>query len=453
VYKYIPAAVTTAFNDIANNIGLRYFSLVILPNVPKVGAINLSIGTNGPWNIVPGIIELKNLLLEIEFVDPSEDPVNIISLSASANVLPALFKGGDFSFLAGFQETDSGWEVDLIQGRYPGIVTLRDIVDTLGAGKDMIPGPLKDVIFSDFGISVDYVNQRYTCFGTCAFCFPLLGTEVSSTISVNIEQTDTGHSVVLHGILSIGKQNFNFHLNFSKDQGTKNTTLSATWKAQDESSYLQLEDLISAFGFGTPSIPQTVNLTLKEATLDYDFAADTMAIHIVSAHYGSATFVTKKLDNAYAYVFGMRMVLENIGLDSLPVIGADLKSVVGDVSLKDIQLLISNTDLDKNQVTIFNGLAGQDATFIPETGDGLPAGVHAALQLAMGKSNTYRLMVAPGTKKQACQRALRPERVALTYRGSTCSDRSGRYTSAKPVRPMKAASSTSCSTHPWYFPH
>jgi hypothetical protein len=392
---YIPTGLT----DLFSNVSLQYFSLIsfVSPAGQSIGSIELAISTAQPWKIIDPIL-LEDLSLQIDLTDPlGSDSTEAVALSATAKILPIF--DGVFSFSV-TMEKQTQWQIAFINGQYIGEVKLVDIVKALGGNVSYIPAVFKDVMFSDFGISVDKATNSCVCFGNCGFGFPMLGTELSATLSVNIAYTGTDWEVVLNGLIGIGEQNFLFKLDFSKQQESKNLTLTAGWQAQND-SYLQFEDIASVFGFSIPKdrIPSQLNLALKAATLYYDFSNDVVVLNTASDNYGDAVFVATNTDNVRTYLFAIKVVTENIDLAGLPLIGPDLVNVVGNVGLDNIQLLISNATLEKGQVKKLNAtistLSEGKAPTLPETPGGIVPGAYVTLTLRLGNSNTYELLINP----------------------------------------------------------
>jgi hypothetical protein len=394
---YVPDTV----KDIFDAISFRHFSLVMLTDEKKVGSVSLSIGNSKSWEVISSIT-LDNLVLDVDIINPSsDDSIKTVSLSATSIILHDIFTKGAFSFSVNCQKTPgNSWTVESVYGTYMGSVRLYDIVKGI-QNNAVVPDGLKDITFSDFGMAVDRTNNTYICFGICGFGFPILGLQLSSTVTINIAYANKKNTVRLCGNISISEQNFAFDLGFTGKQGSKSITLEAAWETQDEASYLQFEDIASAFGFSIPKdrIPSQLNLALKSATLYYDFSNDVVVLSTESDNYGDAVFVATKTDDVRTYVFGIKVVTKNIDLAGLPLIGPDLVNVVGNVGLDNIQLLVSNATLEKGQVEKLNGMISTvsegKAPTLPETPGGIVPGAYVTLTLRLGDSNTYELLVNP----------------------------------------------------------
>lgn len=191
------------------------------------------------------------------------------------------------------------------------------------------------------------------------------------------------------------------------------TSFEAGWEAKDKEGYLQIADIAHAFGFDeVPEIPEGLDLALKEAKLYYDATKDkeSLVLAAASANYGNAVFVAKKLDGAWTYIFGIEVSPTGIDLAHLPLVGADMEKIVGPVALKNFKIVIATKDIKDENVKDFNKLiadhAGKDYPTIPEVKEGVQAGVYAAIELLLGKSNTYEIQVSTAKKKPKPEVAL-----------------------------------------------
>lgn len=400
VSVYIPEKLNGVFQGLA----LDYFSLVVLGG-KKVSYLELSVSTVKPWTIIQSAVTLEKLALRVAITDPAGDSLTSVSLTGTAQILPKLFKDGSFTFFVGIENSNSAWHIARINGRYTGTVSLNDIVNYFKKDVSGIPDALKNVTFSDFGISIDANTNKYVCFGTCGFSIAMLGAEVTTTLAITITYDGTNYGIALQGALLIGEQNFIFKLDFEKKKDASSVIIQAKWQAHDQ-SYLQFEDIASAFDLTIPSIPAGLDLALASATLYYDFTKKVAVINTVSANknYGNSIFIASKPADAWMCVFGIRIPLKNIDLANLPIVGKDLASVVGNVGIENVQLLLSSAALTKKQAGDLNDLidkltAGSDAPKIPVASGGISSGAYVAIKLKLGEATTYDLQVGTGNSK------------------------------------------------------
>lgn len=204
----------------------------------------------------------------------------------------------------------------------------------------------------------------------------------------------------------IGKAIFHIKATSSPSE----TSFEAGWEAKDKEGYLQIADIAHAFGFDTvPEIPEGLDLALKEAKLYYDATTDkqSLVLAAASANYGNAVFVAKKLDGAWTYIFGIEVSPKGIDLAHLPLVGGDIEKITGPVALKNFKIVIATKDIKDENVKDFNKLiaehAGTAYPKIPEVKEGVQAGVYAAINLDLGKNNTYELQVSTASKKKTGQ--------------------------------------------------
>lgn len=359
--SFIPNELENIFKEV----GLNYFTLVMLTKTKKVGYIGFSIGTVEPWDVLADVIKLENIVLNLNIIGPSDsNSLTTVSLAATAQILPKIFTG-DFAFTISIHKTsNSKWQVTLIRGQYIGTVKLGDIVNGILGSVTTVPSELNDVRFSDFGISVDKTNNSYVCYGNSEFGFPLLGSELYSTLSINVNYSSTAYTVVLLGVLSIGEQNFSLELDFSKQQGAQDIKLTASWKAQDN-AYLELEDIASAFDLEMPKIPKGLDIALESASLTYDFTNKTLVITAASPNLGNAVFVAfKNTTTAKSQFYFGLTVGQAINLSNLPLIDKVL-SDDEKIEVEDLQLVIASQNLNYKKADGFNQLIPDTITKLP----------------------------------------------------------------------------------------
>ena len=281
------------------------------------------------------------------------------------------------------------------------------LAKTFGAGKP--PEWVSGMTLQDLDTSLETDTKNFTFYITGTI--PLAANK-SLVIKPGFELTQVNDNGVekykkwFSCEIYIGKSIFRIDATDSPSE----TSFAAKWAAKDPSGYLQIADIAHAFGFETvPQIPENLDLALKEAILYYNFKSgeESLVLAAQSANYGEAVFVAKKLDNAWTYIFGLKVSPDGIDLAHLPLVGSDMEKVVGPVALKDFKIVIATKDIKEEDVKAFNKLildkAGIDYPTIPEVPEGVQAGVYAAIELALGTSNTYEIQISTANKKKTIE--------------------------------------------------
>ncbi len=257
-------------------------------------------------------------------------------------------------------------------------------------------GSVLSDISSKFGITLPDVFQKFTLkdvqigFKTVSKdinCYISLDFEVAEKqieldVKVLISKSGNVYNRVIEGILLVG--NSEFYVTFSEQSGV--ATFQAKWS--DSTDPLELSDIASTFGFTLPSIPQGLDLSLKSASLTYDFTDSTLVMEAESSNYGNAVFVayisttTKK----WQFYFGLS-IDKPVNLSNLPLIDKVL-SKNETLAIENLQVLVSSTPLlasnsdEQKEITQINKLIAQGYPSIPE--QGLPDTVAISAQFDFG---------------------------------------------------------------------
>jgi hypothetical protein len=221
--------------------------------------------------------------------------------------------------------------------------------------------------------------------------FPLAG--IPATMNVEIAITSEGESYrkSLSGQLMIGTAVFT--LTFSTDD--TETSFAATYA--DEKNPLTVEEIFAAAGFDVgETIPQALNLAFTSASFIYDtrtsaFALSGSATNLFTLpgedptnNFGTAIFITDKPAATRRYIFGVNVNLE-INLSNLPVIGQEFSSQQT-LAVKNLQVLISSTDLSAQDVATINSEITPTHFALPATG--VSAGISFSGDVSMGGTTT-----------------------------------------------------------------
>jgi hypothetical protein len=384
---YIPAELNTIFD----NVGLNNFSLNI-SSEPRVTYLGLSIGTLKPWTVLPGILELTDLSMEIQTIDPAEESSwTRVQIESHAKFLPKIFDNADFDFIVEL-EKETSWQVQRVSGAYYGSVTLEKIVKGILGNNVAVPPSLGNIAFSDFGVNAhrEGGDFGYTFFGSVEIGFPILDTHLTSALDLVVTKNRKGDKVVLGGGLMIGEQVFTLALKF----GTGDSKLTAEWKNQGTA--LGFGDIASAFGWHSmPEIPEGLDLALKEATFTYDFDKKIVALRAESANYGQIVFASLVAPSTRqrVYLFSLDVPL-NIKFSELPLVGESLR-MDPPVGVNELQINVASAKLTDNDVTALNSHLKRP--LIPKE---LGKGVTIAANIAMNGPHEIVLPLTSPEKEQ-----------------------------------------------------
>jgi hypothetical protein len=227
--------------------------------------------------------------------------------------------------------------------------------------------------------------------------------EFQLTVGFEMKSLEAGgYQRKLSGSLNVGKSVFEII-------GTttpSDSSILAQWKAKDAAGYLQFEDIAHAFGMdNVPSIPEGLNLALKQAKLFYNFTEGKQALLVAaeSANFGTAVFVAKKINDAWTYVIGVDIKI-NITLAQLPLVGDDLEKIAGPSGLNGFKLIVATKKIEAAMVKEFNTLikeqGGEAYPQLPDMQEGIEAGVYCALELQLGSDNKFEVQLNTADKKK-----------------------------------------------------
>jgi len=381
--NYIPAEL----EDIFAEVGLDNFSMIFdLGETKKVSFVGLAISTVKPWEIIKDVLILEGSKLHIQFIDPTGLNWTKVSIKASADFLPHVFKG-EFDFSVELDKT-SEWEIDTISGVYFGNVNLGELVEGLVGSKASVPSELQDVVFSDFGVTVINAGSAavpkytYTLFGSLEFAFPMLGTELTSQVTLTVSKSGSDYAIDLNGSIVIGEESFSFTLDISKSQSGTDAVIEASWESLD--SPLELEDIANAFGFDIPHVPPSLDLALKSASLTYDFSKKRLVLAAESVNYGKAVFAAidvatedeQQAEKKWEFFFLVE-VDKKFSLSNLPLVGKELASIEN-IEVGEFKVVIGSVPATKEIAdtvnTLINALPNGPYPNLPVPEDGKPTG-------------------------------------------------------------------------------
>jgi hypothetical protein len=338
---YIPSELSTVFSEI----GLDNFTMVV-DTTPAVTFLGLSVSTLKPWPVVTDVLVLEGLNLVVEVVEPAGLDWTRVLIEAQAKFLPSIFTG-EFDFTVGLDKLTS-WEVSTVSGSYAGAVNLGDIVGGLLGSQSSVPAALRDISFSNFGVSAVRDSPggpfSYTCYGSTDVAFPLLDTELTAQLNLTFTKTATSYSIMLTGALAIGAEAFALEL----DLGTSGSQLSATWASTG--APLEFGDIATALGWtDMPALPGNLDLALTGAGFSYDFDAASLVLTATSKNYGQLVFATEQLNSQRAYLFDLSVPL-NVKLSDIPVAGQQIPPSV-DVGIKTLEVAYASATFPASAVS------------------------------------------------------------------------------------------------------
>jgi hypothetical protein len=348
---FIPNELSGLFEKVS----LDSFSMIVAPK-PKVTYMGLSIGTTEPWQIISGALELKELSLELETIEPMGFSWSRANIAATGKFLKSIFKA-DFAFTVELEKLTS-WKIKTISGAYFGAVSLKEIVAGLpGGSANWVPEALSGIKFSNFGVNANREASAstftYSFYGSVDAGFPIFDRQLTSALNLAVTKTGKTHQIHLGGGLAIGDQVFKLSL----DLGTPNSKLTADW--QTEGTPLGFGEIASAFGWDTmPELPEGFDLGLKDATITYDFKGGTVALKAHSINYGEIVFAslakpaTSPNPGKRVYLFSLDLPL-NLKFNKLPVVGENLPA---DLGVDKLQIIATSAALDEEDLTALDNL-------------------------------------------------------------------------------------------------
>lgn len=355
------------------------------------GSYLFDIGLYGSWSI-NGDSNLALIVEELRFVINTmgqEKTVQFLGVLSVAGV--GVYVAADYSSSA----TESGWQFS--GGTEAGqLIHIGDFITYLTQifGVQSPPQWVANITLQDLKTDFNTVSKNFDF--SITGNIPLGANQTLKIImGFSMQAQGVAYTKILSGSFLIGAQTFTLIFSTSPSE----TSFSAQWSALDPSNYLQIEDIARTFGFAdVPTIPKGLDLSLKSASLFYDFTAgaEVFLLSAQSANYGSAIFIAMKINQVWTYVFGVNVAINGIDLSNLPLVGSDLASALGTVAVKDIVMLISSGDIAPVEVQLLNDNIQKHAAespTLPVMSTGIKKGIYAAIDLTLGK-DVYEIQVS-----------------------------------------------------------
>ncbi|NEP00904.1 MAG: hypothetical protein F6K58_20005 [Symploca sp. SIO2E9] len=418
--EYIPAELNDAFGACV----LKEFSIVVAQS-KRISFISLSIGTSEgkQWELIPDVITLDNIALRIESLISLGDRFTTVSLEASCKLFPNIFPD-QFNFELELDNGGDKWAIDTIRGSYYGSVELNALVQEIIGSSETVPNELGSIIFSEFGVNVTKNGSySYSLYGRCEAIFPLLDTQLISVLSIVYNYSTNNKEMSLQGAFLVGQENFRLDLTLSN---TSSSVMQASWEAIDE-QYLKIEDIAKAFGFAEdeiPPIPEDLDLSLKSASLDYNYTEKILAIALQSANYGKAVFVAiANTGQPKKFLFGLIIDTVIIRLSDLPLVGEQLTGAI-DVGLKDFQVIVASQTFKEQDVSELNSQL-EGITLPSSSKQEIVKGASIGASLSVGETYEQTLFLPLKTERKgedaraSLGNGTQPERIGTTYNNGT----------------------------------
>lgn len=293
------------------------FSTLLITVVPSKQSFQFEARSTDVWKITESISVDAFDLVFSRNPDDAENPIQG-NVSTTLNIASV----GVFLSASINSTTDGGWQ---FSGKTkPGDpIVIGDVIAYVVQkfGVDQPPAWIRTISLQDLSVAFNSATKDFSFGATAKIKFT--STELAIQVGFSLQHEDAGkYKNVLSGIITIQHIDggaSEFKIDF--ETGTDNTKLTAAWKAKDASEYLQFADLLNAFGFNAPSIPEGLDLALSAATIIYDFTNSSLALSIQSANYGKAVFIAMRnpADQQWVYFFGLASDLV-INLANLPII-------------------------------------------------------------------------------------------------------------------------------------
>lgn len=253
-----------------------------------------------------------------------------------------------------------------------------------GFGENIPAGDLITMLTDQFGIDdvpefisklvIDKITVQYSTDKKFSFYLKATTTvtdkelQVILSIDTAYDKDKKKYTGTYSGTVEIGGQLFKLKFDNKED-----SVLSATWEAKENP--LNLQDLAQVFGDKDLTdklgeIPENMDLALKSAGIAYNFTSGLLVITAASDNYGHVYFVADRVQTEpeSKWVFALGVGLEEINMKNVPLIGDDLAKL-GDISIKDLSLIIISDELKKADTKAINAILNDQPDKYPNLPD------------------------------------------------------------------------------------
>ncbi len=245
---------------------------------------------------------------------------------------------------------------------------VADIASIFGV---ILPSNLPEIVLSPLEMSYQTIDGSFAFNATVSYFTgddPVL-TSISGTLNINYDGKAQAWTGEVSGTIVLDEtNNFTVAYDFKTDQ-----VVSLSWTATGGES-IGINDLCHLFGASDMQdmIPPDLDLALVQVIGKYDITTQSVVFECKSSTWGVADVVVwNDKTSGWSIYFGVNINVD-ISLTDIPLIGKVLASVVGEVTLNEIEAGVSNIDLTAAQATAITGEI--DAGYPTPPAGGLPSG-------------------------------------------------------------------------------
>ena len=329
------------------------FSVLQITVVPDKKSFEFQAKSASPWQITE---KISINTFALDFSRSPDDPVTPIKGRVATSLEIASV---DIDLSASLNNTsDGGWQFEGKSKKGDPILigNLIDYVMTnFGVGSP--PNWVKKIILEDIAISFNSTTKDFSFDASAIFTFTTTELGITVKFSLTYDKVTQKNTLELSGTITIkhilGGGSSVFEIDFK--EGTTNTIVKATWHTLDPAEYLEFSDIVSAFGFTMPDIPEGLKLALRGASLLYDFSNSTLVFALDSASYGKSVFVAMKnsTDQKWMFYFGLSTD-KVINLADLPILDKLTFIDQGKLEIDTININVTSVALNKDAATLID---------------------------------------------------------------------------------------------------
>jgi hypothetical protein len=328
------------------------FSVLEIMVVPATQTFRFDAQSANKWQITNNIsIDVFKLFFLRDPVDP------VTPIKGSVSTVLQISKVG-VNLSASLNNTpDGGWQFDGSTKEGDPIVigdVIAYVMEKFGVSRP--PDWIRTITLLNLSAAFNSTTKNFAFGATAKIIFTTTELGITVKFALNNGANNT-YTLVLDGTITIKHASGNgesiFRINFTT--GTTDTRLKASWEATSPTEYLQLADIVNAFGFDLPEIPAGLDLALKSASLLYDFTTSTLAFTLQSANYGKAVFVAMKnpVNQQWVFFFGLSSNCV-IDLANLPIINKLTFLDAGKLEISGINVNVVSAVTDKVMAAAIN---------------------------------------------------------------------------------------------------
>jgi len=276
---------------------------------------------------------------------------NTTPATTGAVIGKVTFSGVDILVSASNEAAGQGWTFSGSTGDGEDI-NLTQLIDELlnMFGLPALPNAVPEIDLKNLSVEFNTKSKSFTFHGETKVTEKKQAGfnwgEIDGIVDITSEVGDDNQRHLtgsIEGDLKIGDSLFKLKYNL----GEKSFT--ATWEGE-QGKTLGLNDFLEAFGLEPVDIPSFLDFGLTEVSFEYDISVKRIVLSATAKLKNSsatlAVFFAADLGGATkGFVFGFDFQ-DTIYLSQLPKIGDELKSL-DMITIKDIQIIIANKEVDK----------------------------------------------------------------------------------------------------------